>query len=152
MGSRRKGRLLDFQALFSWSVLNSEASSGGGMVSCDLRELLLFPWLTPEELEKNSEDSLNFARLLTAGALEKLDDVDAEIKAQLEHWDFDRLARVDLAVLRISVFALKYQTDIPASVTIDEAVDIAKIYGGDESYRFVNGVLDGIKKRFDEKK
>ncbi|MDR1893641.1 MAG: transcription antitermination factor NusB [Spirochaetales bacterium] len=136
MGSRRKGRLLAFQALFSWSLVPQSAE-----------ELLRFSWLTPEELARNSQESLDFARLLTRGALEKIEDVDAEIRAQLEHWNFDRLNGVDLALLRLSVYALKYQKDIPPSVTIDEAVDMAKIYGGDDSYRFVNGVLDGIKKR-----
>ena len=68
------------------------------------------------------------------------------IKRYLEHWDFKRIGKVDLAILRMSIYALKFQPDIPATVTIDEAVDIARAYGSDESYRFINGVLDGILK------
>lgn len=136
MGSRRKGRILAFQSLFSWDLFPREPA-----------ELITFSWLTEEEIGKIAPDSLTFARLLVEGTLENLEDIDGEIKAQLEHWDFGRLARVDLAILRISVYALKYQKDIPHSVTIDEAVDISKTYGSDDSYRFINGVLDGIKKR-----
>jgi N utilization substance protein B len=54
---------------------------------------------------------------------------------------------VDLAILRISVYCLLFQADIPPSVTIDEAIDIAKEFGTDDSYRFINGVLDGIRKQ-----
>jgi len=139
MGSRRKGRVLAFQALFSWDA-----------VPGSIADLIEFAWMDEEEKEKIASDSLLFARLLVTGALEKLDDIDSEIKSQLEHWDFERLSRVDLAILRMSVYSLKYQKDIPSSVTIDEAVDISKDFGSDDSYRFINGVLDGIKKRLDE--
>ncbi len=72
--------------------------------------------------------------------------IDEKIKEHLEHWDFSRLSRVDLAILRMSVFCLLYQPDIPATVTIDEAIDIAREFGTDDSYRFINGVLDSIQK------
>ncbi|MBI9100861.1 MAG: transcription antitermination factor NusB [Spirochaetales bacterium] len=136
MGSRRKGRVLAFQALYSWDTVNQ-----------DIDDLLLFSWLEEAEQEKIAQDSLMFARLLLSGTLEKIEDVDAEIKRQLEHWDFNRVSKVDLAILRLSVYSLKYQEDIPQSVTIDEAVDISKDFGNDDSYKFINGVLDGIKKR-----
>ncbi len=54
---------------------------------------------------------------------------------------------MDLAILRLSAYCLLFQQDIPSSVTIDEAVDIAKEFGTDDSYRFINGVLDGIRKQ-----
>jgi N utilization substance protein B len=73
--------------------------------------------------------------------------VDRSIIRQLEHWDFSRLNKVDLAILRISAYCLLFQSDIPPSVTIDEAIDIAKEFGTDDSYRFINGVLDGIRKQ-----
>ena len=92
-------------------------------------------------------DTVAFARLLIQGALENLARIDETIKGQLENWDFTRLNRVDLALLRMSVYCLLFQQDIPASVTIDEAVDISKTYGTADSYRFVNGVLDGVRKK-----
>jgi N utilization substance protein B len=69
------------------------------------------------------------------------------IEEQLEHWELSRLAKVDLAILRISAYALRFQPDVPADVTIDEAVELAKELSTDDAYRFVNGVLDGIRKR-----
>lgn len=93
------------------------------------------------------DEAIAFARLLIAGTLERLGDIDRSISDQLENWDFNRLARVDCAILRISVYCLRYQQDIPASVTIDEAIQIAKEYGSDDSYKFVNGVLDAIAKK-----
>ena len=83
---------------------------------------------------------------MITGTIENQADIDRAISEHLEHWDFSRLARVDLAILRISVYCLLYQANIPPTVTIDEAIDIAKEFGSDDSYRFVNGVLDGIRK------
>ncbi len=135
MGSRRKARIIAFQSLFGWDMNRMEVS-----------ELTSFSWLDEERRERYDADTLDFARLIVAGCLENLDTIDAAIRQQLENWDFARLARVDLAILRMSVYSLFYQSDIPASVTIDEAVDIVKEFGSDDSYRFINGVLDGIRK------
>ncbi len=136
MGIRRKGRILAFQALFAHEL--------SGMGSAELQT---FAWLDPEEQARVRQESRDFARLLIAGTLEKLSDVDGAIVRQLEHWDFSRLNKVDLAILRISAYCLLFQPDIPPSVTIDEAIDIAKEFGTDDSYRFINGVLDGIRKQ-----
>lgn len=133
MGARRKARILAFQALYAWET------SGGS-----LDEICAFTWLDEEMAEPDSQD---FARLLVAGALERIAEIDAAISAQLEHWTFARINRVDLAILRLSAYGILYRDDIPASVTIDEAITLAKRYGTRESYRFVNGVLDGILKR-----
>jgi len=108
--------------------------------------LLDFSWMDETKRASLSEETLIFARLLIKGTVENLQIVDRAISEQLEHWDFDRVGRVDLGILRISVYCLLYQKDIPYTVTIDEAIDISKEYGTDDSYRFVNGVLDGIRK------
>jgi len=99
-----------------------------------------------EKPDRSEADTLAFARLLIQGALENLPRIDETIRDQLENWDFSRLNKVDLAILRMSVYCLLYQADIPPTVTIDEAVDISKSYGTADSYRFVNGVLDGIRR------
>ena len=136
MGSRRKARVIALQALYAWE-----------MSASPLQELLEFRWMDADRRSRLDETTLSFARHLIAGAIENIDIIDGDISAQLEHWDIDRLRKVDLALLRMSVFALDFQEDIPPTVIIDEAVDIAKLYSIDDSYRFVNGVLDGIRKK-----
>lgn len=138
MGIRRRARILAFQALFSWEISRQDVAS-----------LLRFPWIENET--EYPEEVFTFARLLVQGCLEKIETVDQEIKSHLEHWDITRLVKVDLALLRLGCYSLLYQRQIPATVTIDEAIDIAKMFGSDDSYRFINGVLDGIRKSIETK-
>jgi N utilization substance protein B len=139
MGARRKGRIIAFQSLYRYDL------SGAG-----LGELLDFSWLDEDRRFKTTEETLVFARLLIQGTLEQLAKVDEAIKKHLENWDFTRLSRVDLAILRVSVYCLMFQKEIPPTVTIDEAVDISKSFGTSDSYRFVNGVLDAVRKDMEE--
>jgi N utilization substance protein B len=136
MGARRKGRIIAFQSLYRHDL------SGAGV-----EELMDFSWLDEDRKTRVPEEAISFARLLIRGTLEKKAEVDDAIRNQLENWDFSRIGRVDLAILRVSTYCLLHQPDIPPKVTIDEAIDIAKDYGSDDSYRFVNGVLDGLRKR-----
>ena len=135
MGPRRKGRILAVQALFAYEFTH-----------CEIGELTRFSWVQEENTPDADTTIRNFAGLLIMGTLENLENIDATIAKRLENWDFNRLNYIDLAILRISTYSLLYMQDIPASVVIDEAVDIAKDFGTDESYRFINGVLDGIRK------
>jgi N utilization substance protein B len=138
MGARRKGRIIAFQSLYRFDI--SRAS---------LEELLDFSWLDEDRRSKTQAETLVFARLLIQGTLEQLVKIDEAIKQQLENWDFSRLSRVDLAILRVSVYCLMFQKEIPPTVTIDEAVDISKSFGASDSYRFVNGVLDAVRKNME---
>ncbi|MDR1932089.1 MAG: transcription antitermination factor NusB [Spirochaetales bacterium] len=135
MGPRRKGRILAVQALFAYDFTH-----------CGVSDLTHFSWAQEKDSEDVDESIQNFASLLTAGAIGNMKAIDELISKHLEHWDFSRLNRIDLAILRVSVYSFLFLRDIPASVVIDEAVDIAKDFGTDESYRFINGVLDGIRK------
>ncbi|HBG35558.1 MAG TPA: transcription antitermination factor NusB [Treponema sp.] len=134
--SRRKARILAFQALYSFDVgkMNSE-------------QLVSLSWVESKSLEKLSESSNLYARLLIAGTLENLERIDENISKNLTNWDFDRLNRVDLAILRISAYALLYQKDLHPSIVIDEAVQIAKEFGSEDSFKFINAVLDNIQKK-----
>jgi len=134
--ARRKGRILAFQALYSFDV-----------GSIDLQSLLTFSWVEDSMLEKMGEESLTFARLLIKGTVDNLPVIDEKIKANLCNWDFDRLNRVDLAILRISVYPLLFQKDIHPTIIIDEAIDISKEFGSGESFKFINAVLDNIQKK-----
>jgi N utilization substance protein B len=137
MASRRKGRILAFQALYSWEAL------GGGPVP---EELLDFVWLESDKRESLDESTAVFSRLLITGTVQNISAVDAMIKAHLENWDFSRLNRVDLALLRMSVYTLMFQADVSPSIVIDEAIGISKEFGTGDSFRFVNGVLDSIRR------
>lgn len=134
--SRRKGRILAFQGLYSWDV-------GGAK----LEDVLQLSWAANEKTgEPVDEESGAFARMLIAGTVEHHDEIDELIKTHLTSWDFERVNRVSIAVLRMSVYSLLYQRDIPATIIIDEAIDIAKEYGQDDAFKFINAVLDNIKK------
>ena len=135
MGARRKGRVLAFQSLYRYDMTGQSVA-----------ELLDFSWMDARAQGALTSEGRDFAALLVQGTVESLADIDQFIVRHLQNWDLQRLARVDLAILRVSVYALLSQPSIPASVTIDEAVDIAREYGGDSSYRFVNGVLDAVRK------
>jgi N utilization substance protein B len=141
MGSRRKGRILAFQSLYRYDISHVQ-----------LTELCDFSWLGTDRMKKLQNDTLCFAQLLITGTVSNIEYIDEIIKNQLEHWDFERISRVDLAILRMSIYCLIFESDIPVSVTIDEAIDIAKQFGAEESFRFINGILDGICKKYKPRK
>ena len=142
MGARRKGRILAFQSLYSYELCKTDRQ-------LQINEILEFPWMEARSSGKFDHESIDFGRLIARGTIENLSAIDRYITSQLEHWDFSRLNKVDQAILRISVYSLLFQKDIPPTVTIDEAVDISKDFGTDDSYRFINGVLDGIRKNLE---
>ncbi len=133
MASRRKARILAFQALYAW-----DASAMG------LADLLSFSWLAQDSSVGMDEELKMFSTLIVQGAMENMAAIDKAITAHLDHWSIDRLKRVDLAILRMAVYCLLYQNDMPARITIDEAIEIAKEFGAEDSYRFINGVLDAV--------
>jgi N utilization substance protein B len=139
MASRRKGRILALQALYAWDI-------SGNLSLDDLPDLK--PGKTESQAEETEENIPfpDFSRLLVAGTIENIADIDKMIRNHLQNWDISRVSKVDLAILRMSVFGLMYQRDMAPSIIINEAISISKEYGTDDSYRFINGVLDGIRK------
>jgi len=135
MGSRRLARTLAFQAIYSWDVSRQP-----------LESFYDFSWISSEDLQNLDEETSLFARLLIGGTVENLGEVDVLISENLKNWEIGRINKVDLAILRLSTYSLKHLKDIPPRVTIDEAVDLSKKFASEDSYRFVNGVLDGIKR------
>ncbi|WP_187107431.1 transcription antitermination factor NusB [Treponema pectinovorum] len=132
--SRRKGRILAFQGLYSWDV---------GGINKD--EVLTLSWAVEDSDDEVLDmETSTFARVLIAGAIENQAQIDELIKSNLKGWNFDRVNKVSLAILRMSVYALLFQKEVPASIVIDEAIDIAKEYGQDDAFKFVNAVLDNI--------
>jgi N utilization substance protein B len=94
------------------------------------------------------EEGDEYLTKLVFGVVENKAEIDPLIKENLEKWSIDRLATVDRNLMRIAVFELKFaKNDVPENVVLDEAIEIAKIYGDDQSSRFVNGVLSKIKEK-----
>ena len=81
---------------------------------------------------------------LVLGFIENKERIDGHIRENLEKWSFDRLAKVDRNILRLGVYELLFVEDVPNKVVINEAVEIAKIFGDDQSSKFINGVLSKV--------
>ena len=100
-----------------------------------------------DEWTGSTDGVREFADFLLRGTLANLEKLDEELSLQTAHWRLERLAAVDRNILRLALFELTHVPDTPPAVVIDEAIEIAKKYGAEESGRFVNGVLDGFVKR-----
>lgn len=141
--SRRKSRILAFQALFSWEASEST-----------LEDLLTFSWSYKDsEVLKESpvleseaiKDEKLFASLLVSGTIDRITEIDQLISENLsDNWKIERINKVALAILRIAIYELKFQPDSVAKIVIDEAVNIAKQFGADDSYKFINAILDKL--------
>ena len=135
MGERRVARELALQALYKLDMLGETAAPGALGV--------FWEHFVPEGIPRGGE-SESFARELVAGVDANRARIDELIGAAAEHWRLPRLSRVDLNLLRLATFEMLGRPEIPAAVTIDEAVEIARRYGSEDSSAFVNGVLDHI--------
>ncbi|MFZ5633650.1 MAG: transcription antitermination factor NusB [Bacillota bacterium] len=96
------------------------------------------------EMTGVAADNLDFMRELVLGAVEHLSGIDGIIASLSKDWNLERLARVDHNIMRMAVFEIMYRDDIPFGVTVNEAVELAKKYGGEESGKFVNGILGKV--------
>ena len=92
----------------------------------------------------NEGEGDEFLSELVFGTLENLEKIDAVIKENLVNWTFNRIGNVDRSVLRMASYEMVMRDDIPVNVSLNEAVELAKLFGGEESGRFVNGVLSKI--------
>jgi transcription antitermination protein NusB len=130
---RRKGRETALQALYQLDITNDEAVGSS---------LAAF-----SESFETSENAREFAAGLVHGVRRRREELDGLIAGAIEHWRFERLSRVDLNVLRLSVYELTTPPVLPPEIAINEAVEIARRFGTAESAAFVNGVLDQIAAR-----
>ena len=124
---RRTAREKALQALFQIDISKAETEEAISNV-----------------LEEQADDQ--YLTQLVEGTVHHQEEIDHVIKGYLEKWTIDRLAHVDRSLLRLAVYELMYcKEDVPANVALDEAIEIAKIYGDDQSSRFINGVLSKVK-------
>ena len=90
------------------------------------------------------EKDIAFARSLVDGVLANMSEIDKTIARAADHWSIDRMANTDRNILRIAVYEILYAKDAPPSVAVNEAVELAKVYGDADSGKFVNGVLGHV--------
>jgi N utilization substance protein B len=128
---RHDGRVAALQYLYAWSI-NSPAN-----LVDDLRVFF-------ENLEQ-PRDHYAFGEELIDGVIKHQEPIDAQIRVLAQNWDFERVAKIDLAILRIAIFEMLYRKDIPPVVSINEAIDISKQFSNADSKRFINGILDRLK-------
>ena len=129
---RRKGRELALQALYQIEITGDPSARA-------VEQFL-------GHFEGNAA-AKEFARELVCGVVGRREELDSRIEQSTDNWKLARLAKVDLVLLRLAAYELLFCPDIPASVSLDEAVEIAKRFGTGDSPAFVNGVLDQIARR-----
>lgn len=128
---RVRARAWALQILYRWEA------GGGGQT---LRDALVETTTT----RRISTRRLPYVRLLLSTIDEHLPEIDERLRSALDNWRMDRLAAIDRGVLRLAATELLYLEEVPPKVAIQEAVRLAEQYGGSESPRFVNGVLDAL--------
>ena len=156
---RRLSREMAVQMLY-------QSDLGGSPLPQIFRSFDLAEYLTREELgsdkrvltreeekaehlrrKRQAEEAFAFAQGLVTGTLDHREQVDALIREQADNWRLERMPPVDRNVLRVAVFEMLYETDTPKLVIVDEAIELAKKFGSEQSGRFVNGLLDGLLKQ-----
>ena len=128
---RHRGREAALQLLYQWEV--------GGLDQTGLNESIEFYWL----VHPAPESRRKFAESLVAGTTTHVEKIDPFLEGNTDNWRLSRLAVVDRLIMRMAVYELVY-SGTPAPVVIDEAIELARTYGGEQAVPFVNGVLDSI--------
>lgn len=129
---RRKAREIAVQSLFQ-----SEFAP----------QLSLKEMISATELADYDSESIKFAEILLAGIKDKRPQIDSRIQSASQHWKLERMASVDRNILRLAVYELEFAIDkIQPAIIINEAIEIAKVFGTQDSASFINGILDQIRK------
>ncbi len=93
------------------------------------------------EENNNKPDEMEYIEMVLKGVKENLAEIDNVILSKLKNWSIERIAKIDLAILRLAIYEINYIDDIPEKVSANEAVELAKTYGNNDSKSFVNGVI-----------
>ncbi|HKB08028.1 MAG TPA: transcription antitermination factor NusB [Candidatus Polarisedimenticolia bacterium] len=134
MGGRRKAREFALQMLYQ-----SEAS---GTPMSDVAAAFWEDRDTPPDVRL-------FAERLATGTASSVLSIDAILAESLENWRLERLAIVDRNILRLAVYEFLHESDTPPVVIIDEAIEVARRFGGEDSWQFTNGILDAVRKKLE---
>jgi transcription antitermination protein NusB len=131
LSTRRKSRELALQALYQWNITRQD------------------PFLILDQQMANfspSGEEDEFAQQIVVGVLKHYNHIDELIEKFSEHWRLDRISIIDRNILRMAIFELLFREDIPPRVTLNEAIDLGKRFGSEDSSAFINGILDRIQK------
>ncbi len=139
MANRHLSRTLAMQTLFAWDFNGQDINNLDELISGNFKQFA-----------PNFNDN-GFVENLVRGVIEHLDEIDQYIIKYATEWPLDQITTVDRNVIRLGIYELVYDTNIPAKVAINESIEIAKAFGGEASGRFVNGVLGAIFKEIPAK-
>ena len=138
MGTRRQARELALQFLYQFDSLKGSSDN-----SENVEELLSFFWDRNEiAIDKDTKE---FSSVLVRGTCSNIQPIDEIITKFSEHWRLRRMSTIDRNILRIAIYELLHLSNIPPPVTINEAVELGKRFGTEESGSFINGILDKIR-------
>ena len=129
MGKRHQARELALKVLFQLEGSEDDAE-----------EVLLYHAAEGAA----TEDTTNFARQLVSGVIANRDKLDAILTETSEHWKLDQMAKVDRIILRIAIYEIAIDRKVPTKAAINESIELAKTFSGEESGRFVNGILGRV--------
>ncbi|HPK54141.1 MAG TPA: transcription antitermination factor NusB [Smithellaceae bacterium] len=129
MHGRRKAREVALQVLYSLNFVNLDVQKA--------LELFWGNFIAPKEAKE-------FAEFLVEGTWRHKDELDSLIAGCSDNWSLSRMPKVDISILRMAVFEFIYCPDIPPKVTLNEAIDLGKTFGSENSGSFINGILDAI--------
>lgn len=132
--SRKVAREVAFKVIFELAFQHDEEAN-------KLFEKLVEA--SEEKYEITEEDNV-YVREIVEGIQSNESSIDEKIKSHLKDWSFERISKVDIAILRLAIYEISYREDIPCKVSINEAVELAKIYSEESSPAFINGVLAEI--------
>lgn len=135
MGARTKARKRAMDMLFAADIRGQEPSE------------ILAAEAARAEREPDRRESWEYAREIVLGVIEHRPEIDEELSSTSRGWTLERMPAVDRAILRIAVWELRHNDEVPAAVAIDEAVEAAKAYSTDDSAKFVHGVLGRLSDR-----
>lgn len=136
--SRHRGREIAVQMLYQWEV--------GRLSIFEVRQTF---WTGPSADETVPEADRVFATALVDGVVAQVADIDPIITEAAEHWRIERMNVIDRLILRLAVHEFLKEPDTPAKVIINEALELARTFSNDDAVRFINGILDAIRKKLE---
>lgn len=137
MGRRRKAREETLRILFQLEF-----------VDADFDKIAAQYWKN----KKVHDDIKEYSTWLVNGIISHKEEIDKAIQSVSEHWRVSRMALIDRNILRMAVFEIQHEENISPAIIINEAIEIARKYSGDEAATFVNGILDGVRKHIEKNK